>query len=61
MIAVHHYRLSLNLLCVFTGLDKVDLVPAREANVRFTDMVVKFYEDRIQWHAGHLVHPDTDG
>ena len=40
---------------LFTGRQKVDLVPAREANVRYTDLVVKFYEDRIQWHAGHLL------
>jgi len=44
---------------MISGLEKVELVPAREANVKFTDMVVKFYEDRIQWHAGHLLASST--
>ena len=43
-----------------TGKEKVDLVPAREANVKFTDMVVRFYEDRIQWHAGNLIAPNSN-
>lgn len=46
---------ELMFLIKWKGVEKADLVPAREANVKFTDMVVKFYEDRIQWHAGHLV------
>lgn len=48
---------ELMFLIQWKGQEKVDLVPAREANVKFTDMVVKFYEDRIQWHAGHLLSP----
>ena len=47
-----------SLICIL-GQEKVDLVPAREANVKFTDMVVKFYEDRIQWHAGHLLSSNS--
>lgn len=50
---------ELMFLIKWKGTEKVDLVPAREANVKFTDMVVKFYEDRIQWHAGYLVAPTT--
>jgi len=50
---------ELMFLVKWKGLEKVELVPAREANVKFTDMVVKFYEDRIQWHAGHLLASST--
>ena len=49
------YTNEFNIFSLPVGTEKVDLVPAREANVKFTDMVVKFYEERIQWHAGHLV------
>lgn len=50
---------ELMFLIKWKGVEKADLVPAREANTKFTDMVVKFYEDRIQWHAGHLVASST--
>lgn len=51
---------ELMFLVKWKGTEKIDLVPAREANVKFTSMVVKFYEDRIQWHAGHLVASSDD-
>lgn len=51
---------ELMFLTKWKGKEKVDLVPAREANVKFTDMVVRFYEDRIQWHAGNLIAPNSN-
>merc|ERR1712126_295261 len=51
---------ELMFLTKWKGKEKVDLVPAREANVKFTDMVVRFYEDRIQWHAGNLISHDSN-
>ena len=34
----------------WTGVDLADLVQAKEVNVRFPMMVIKFYEERLDWH-----------
>ena len=48
--AAHNERGEVFFQIKWSGSEEDHLVPAREANLKIPQLVIKFYEDRLNWY-----------
>ncbi|XP_031630991.1 chromobox protein homolog 1-like [Contarinia nasturtii] len=62
ILGIGRDRINGGLLCMvkWKGSNEVDLVPSTQINAKYPQMVIKYYEDRIEWDSNSTDSDDGD-